>query len=366
MKNRLHIAWIVPGGIGTGALQEGVPVLQQTVTALAQEHDVKVYSLFPVSSTYKPAGFGLWSAPYRRWTSVLRLLWQVRNDHRSRPFDVVHGFWIRPGGLMAVVLQQWLHIPAVVTVQGGDAVYLPSIQYGQLSNSLFRQLAAWTLTKASAAVLLSGRQAETLAGFGIHCAHPVQIEWGVGSQFTKHVRDFRSTLRCLIVGNQVAVKDQATALRTFSQLRGQVDARLTLVGEGPLRKALHSLVSELGIADHVTWIDSVSSHAIADLYHSHDILLHTSLSEGQSLVVTEALHCGLLVAGTPVGPLVDIPESVVMADFGNPHALSQRILETINDTGKITSLYEQVAPWCEKTSLDVSLTRLIALYNSLH
>ena len=62
-KKKKNIAVIIPGGIGTGHNNAGVPVLEQIVKLLSKEYSVIVFSLFKVNADCKSSGFELISIP---------------------------------------------------------------------------------------------------------------------------------------------------------------------------------------------------------------------------------------------------------------------------------------------------------------
>src|SRR4051812_48922922 len=100
---RRRVAVIIPGGIGTGRGNIGVPVLEQQVTLLSKEFDVVVFSLFKVNNDYRPEGFDIISIPGKSFFSrAWALFVAFRKENDKCTFDVIHGFWALPSGLLAV------------------------------------------------------------------------------------------------------------------------------------------------------------------------------------------------------------------------------------------------------------------------
>jgi glycosyltransferase involved in cell wall biosynthesis len=78
----------------------------------------------------------------------------------------------------------------------------------------------------------------------------------------------------------------------------QVDASLIIVGNGPRKKALMQLASDLGVADKVTILDQVED--VTPYYHAAEIfvLSSTARSEAFGIVQLEAMAAGKPVVNT--------------------------------------------------------------------
>lgn len=127
-----------------------------------------------------------------------------------------------------------------------------------------------------------------------------------------------------MVGRLDPIKDHLTLLRSFELLRGQApDARLLVVGDGPERGRLEreagAGVLFLGNRDDVP-------HVLKAL----DVFVLTSLNEGISNTILEAMAAGLPVVATRAGgnpELVLDKETGMLFPPGDVQALG-RILET--------------------------------------
>ena len=91
-----------------------------------------------------------------------------------------------------------------------------------------------------------------------------------------------------------------------------------------------ALAASLNI-NNVSFIAPLPYEQLPAYYSKADILLHTSLSEGQSEVVTEAMSSGVLVCGTKVGLMYDEPSCCVAVDVRDHVALADRVLEILKD-----------------------------------
>jgi len=109
------------------------------------------------------------------------------------------------------------------------------------------------------------------------------------------------------VARLAAVKDHRTLLDAFAIFRaGRADAHLTLIGDGPERRALEEHVGILGLGPAVTFAGEQSD--IAPLLHAFDVFALSSRSEGISLTLLEAAAAGLPIVATSVGGNVEVVE----------------------------------------------------------
>lgn len=100
-----HIAIIIPGGIGTGKNNIGVPILERVIKLMTVDFNVTVFQLYKKNESYKAENFALidtYSAnPILKSIKFLFAFWKVQ---RHRRFKVVHGFWALPCGFLAVLV----------------------------------------------------------------------------------------------------------------------------------------------------------------------------------------------------------------------------------------------------------------------
>ncbi|MCC7205274.1 MAG: glycosyltransferase [Phycisphaeraceae bacterium] len=105
-----------------------------------------------------------------------------------------------------------------------------------------------------------------------------------------------------------AVKDHGTALRAFgsalqrrmeSGSAGQAPPLLLLAGDGELRSDMELLAQDLGIAKYVRFLGV--RRDVPALMAAADVFLLSSLSEGLSVTLLEAMAAGLPIVATDVG-----------------------------------------------------------------
>lgn len=122
-------------------------------------------------------------------------------------------------------------------------------------------------------------------------------------------------------------------LSAWKKVVGNVaDARLILLGDGPLLGEMKTLARELGIGDSVDFRGHV--HEVPDFLRAADIFILPSLQEGMPNSLLEAMACGIAPVGTRIGGVVDIIKegaNGILADPGDSEGLAEGMLKLLRD-----------------------------------
>ena len=137
----------------------------------------------------------------------------------------------------------------------------------------------------------------------------------------------------LSAGRLVGQKDFATLIRAFAGVAKARPARLVILGEGPERNALAGLARELGLAGRVA-LPGFVANPFAWMARAR-VFAVSSIYEGLSMVLVEAMACGTPVVSTdcPYGPREVLEDGKwgPLVPVGDPAALAAAILETLRD-----------------------------------
>ena len=171
-----------------------------------------------------------------------------------------------------------------------------------------------------------------------------------------------------MVGIIRGVKRHEVALRAFALFRdAHPQARLLLVGDGPMSKDMRQLAEELGLGQSVSFLGHRDD--VADLLAAADCFLLSSRSEGVPQAITQALGCGLPVVATAVG---GVPELIIDGRTGllvepeSPQLMAEALARVADDAALASRLGQAGKAHVEEHySLQAMLNKTEALYARL-
>lgn len=130
-------------------------------------------------------------------------------------------------------------------------------------------------------------------------------------------------------------KDQATLLRALQQLLHQGENVYgVIVGSGPAKNYLITLVNELGINERVVFAGQQED--VAPFLSMMDLFVLSSFWEGMPNAVLEAMSMGLPVVAADVAGTAEAVldnQTGFLVPPGNVDALAERLLRLIHDAG---------------------------------
>ncbi len=137
----------------------------------------------------------------------------------------------------------------------------------------------------------------------------------------------------LAVGRHVAQKGFDLLLAAWARVLATLpQARLRIVGDGPLTAELRAQAQALGVADSVRWL--APTPAIEAEYRAAAVFVLPSRYEGMPLVLLEAQALGLpaVAFDCPTGPAEIIaPDTGIVVPAGDTAALAAALLRLLGD-----------------------------------
>ena len=210
---------------------------------------------------------------------------------------VVLAFFGMPCGGIAYGTQILFRTPYIVSLRGGD---VPGFRpydfafYHRLISPFLHQV--W---ERADGVVANSRGLRSLAQrFDRHV--PIQIiPNGVdGDRFTPVERDW-VTPRILFVGRVVYQKGLDLLFHALSNI-GDLDWKLTVVGDGPQLPVLERLARRLEITDRVHFAGWKRGDELVAAYQNANLFVYPSRHEGMPNAVLEAMASGLPVIATRI------------------------------------------------------------------
>jgi glycosyltransferase involved in cell wall biosynthesis len=369
----MRIALVIAGGVDRSGHQRVIPALLWLIERLARRHFVHVFVLrhYEHACTYPLLGstvhdLGRPTGP-RGLQSARQLPRLVRALRAAGPFDVVHGYWATPSGLLTAIAGRWLRIPTLVTFDSGELVCLRSIDYGLQCSRRGRWTVRLTAALASRIHVCSEYMEQLARAAGLDT---VRIPLGVDRRAFEGDRGDRASgppWRLLHVASLNRVKDQFTLLRALSLvIEIQLDVHLDIVGEDTLGGALATLCTALKLDAHVSFHGFQPTVRLGEFYRRAHLLVLPSRHEAAGVVVLEAAACGVPTVGTAAGYIADwSPGAACGVPAGDEAALADAIVNLLSRPGSREQLAREAAARVRSYDADATTAALEQVYGAL-
>ncbi len=202
-----------------------------------------------------------------------------------------------------------------------------SRRYG-LGIELRRALRRWVLQRMKAIIVPSAYLKGVVTHWGLS-PDRIRVVYNAFEPATGDAHPARVSLdaptRLVTVCRLMAWKGVAGLIQTVADLP---DVGLLIVGDGPERAALHTLASQLGVADRVHFAGQVPRDDVGGYLHACHIFALNSRYEGLPHVLLEAMAVGLPVIAADAGgcrEVVQHGENGLLVLPGDTEALRQAI-----------------------------------------
>jgi glycosyltransferase involved in cell wall biosynthesis len=367
----MRIGFVVKGGLHPSGRREVTPVLLALLERLATRHEVHAYTTHHLAEpcTYQLRGVTVHDLGRPGGTGRLARWWQWRALRaalaKEEPYDVFHGFWVDPGGLLAAFAGRRLRVPAVVTCSGGEFSALDDIAYGMQRTLLGRALVATACRGATAVHLPTDYMAHLAAQRG-YAASCIAIGTDLAALPQPAVRLDGPPWNLLQIASLNRVKDHATLIDAIAIARREADLRVDLVGEDTLNGTVQAYAARAGVADRVTFHGYLAFDQLPPFFRAAHLYVQSSRHEASGAAVMEAAASGVPIVGTRVGYVADWDgERAVAVDPGDAAALAGAIVATLRDRDRRARLAAGARAFATSHDVEWTAARFEELYESL-
>ena len=263
--------------------------------------------------------------------------------HRREPFDIVHGHWAVPGGVLAAFFANLVRLPLVMTLHGSD-VYVTE---KSRACALF---ARYGYNKASCVTSVSGDLRERAIALGLDEARAIVVPSGVDSARFPGVSGvaMREELGLPASARVIVALGRLVHKKGFCHLidavtpiiRDSDDVYCVIGGDGDLRHTLSEQATWLGLDGRVLFPGAVPSSRAPEFIAMGEVVAVPSgidsfgNVDGLPLVLLEAMAGARPVVASSVGGIPDALEdgkSGLLVPPGEPGALTEAILMLLDD-----------------------------------
>jgi len=252
-----------------------------------------------------------------RWIQVpfflIAMFYALLTVCRKHRPDVIHAHWVIPQGLIATLVGRILNIPVVTTAHGGDVF--------SLQGSFLAALKKYTLKNSQAWTANTNTTAFTMENLG-KLNRPFIIPMGV--DITRFNINHSATLSgvtkqqkdqiVLFVGRLVEKKGVVDLIQAFADLPAEQlnITELWIIGDGTEREKLEHKADSLKISHRVRFLGRLANDILPEYYSQADLFVAPSIvdrsgdTEGQGVVIIEAMASGVPVIAYETGGIKDV------------------------------------------------------------
>jgi glycosyltransferase involved in cell wall biosynthesis len=228
------------------------------------------------------------------------------------PFDIIHGHSSK-GGALARLAAIGKGLPVIYTLHG-FIIMDPGM--APLHRLFYLNIERLLSMRTARIIAVSPEESRAAVRWGLGKERVVFVPNGVGPPRLVSRPAARRELGVSddavvigFVGRLVAQKAPAVLLRAFAATTRIVpQARLAMVGAGPLGDAMRNLAAELGVGDKILWLGERDARGVLAGF---DIFALSSRKEGLPYVVLEAMATGLPIVATSSAGVEALVESGV-------------------------------------------------------
>ncbi|MCF8346953.1 MAG: glycosyltransferase family 4 protein [Bacteroidales bacterium] len=171
----------------------------------------------------------------------------------------------------------------------------------------------------------------------------VDLEKWPGMDYFKRVTDEKGLLVLGNAGRLVEQKGQGYLIQIARLLKArEIPFRLYIAGSGKLKKELTHACAKHDLQKEIVFLDFVED--IREFLKGLDIYLSTSLHEGSSHVILEAMAAAKPVVAFDVSSMPEMikdGESGFLVPFGDVEQFTERIIQLRNDPGAMERIGAQ-------------------------
>lgn len=144
------------------------------------------------------------------------------------------------------------------------------------------------------------------------------------------------------------------------------DVRFALAGHGSEKTRLENLAGELGVVDRLCFLGTLTKLELADVYRASDVFSSASTSETQSMVLMQAMACGLPAVAVRWRAFKEyVPEDAgLLAEPNNPEEIASKLAILLKDKAKRETMGRHAREFVSAFSAEAVADRWESIYRS--
>ena len=233
-----------------------------------------------------------------------KAFWFSRKLIKKNKYSLTHSFFTVPCGALSWFFYKWNKIPYIVSLRGSD---VPG--YSERFSIIYKLITPFikSIWRNSESVIANSSSFKELA-LRVDSEKKIKvITNGVAldefkPKALKEEREESRNFKVLCGTRITPRKGFRFLIKAVKKLNDKNHKIiLQIIGEGNEQRKLENLVAELDLKNEVEFIGVVKRNKISEYFSSARIFVSTSLNEGMSNAMLEALASGLPIVATDTG-----------------------------------------------------------------
>ncbi len=295
-------------------------------------------------------------------TGLRWMLWQKRKP------DIIHTQLFFGVGLEALATARMLHVPLVGTNHTSIGTFVKPTTPGSaaIAHALW-SYAVWYYRHCSYVTAPSQFVFDTMAEHKFNGPHEV-LSNPIDTEHFTHGIGARTGNVVAFAGRLAMEKNIDVIVRAIAIAQKEIPTiRFVLAGHGPAKDELQALADKLGVGTHIEFRGTLDQAAMAAFYQSSDVFAISSTSETQSMVLMQALACGLPAIGVRAGALPQyiLPSVGFVTEPGDAEAFAKYIVTLLRKAELRTTMGRAAEESSKQYAITAIANRWETLYQSL-
>ena len=283
--------------------------------------------------------------------------------------QLIHVHWAIPTGLIGASVGALLRKPLIVTIHGSD------FRLAMDKSSILKKIFLYVCKRARHLHCVSGVMKKEIEKLGIHGGKISVFPMGIDERFLGVKRDQKRNIShrpITIISNRnlLPIYNVSLLVRAIPiVLKEESKVKFLIAGDGPEREKLEREAKNLKVDDVVQFLGRIPHETMPDLLTEADIYVSTSLYDGTSVSLLEALASGAF----PV--VTDIPanrdwitdgKNGFLVPTDEEDILAKRIIEAIRNKALLEkSICENMSLTKEKVLWPVTIEKVKQIYEGV-
>jgi glycosyltransferase involved in cell wall biosynthesis len=253
---------------------------------------------------------------------------------REGRYDIIDA-WLYPFDVLAAVSRPFTRVPVVISGRRNLDPHESFGRAGGIVDSIADRMTDMVVANSTAAAdyALAHERLDPakvrIIRNGVELPSPERVDRGIRQELG--FEDDQLVIGC--VANYLPVKRHDLLIEAFaSVVKSFPNARLALVGDGPMRPAMEARIMAEGLDKRTRLVGSVAD--APSIIGAFDIAVQASRSEGLPNALLEAAAAGLPIVATAAGGTSEIVrdgDTGLLVPIEDPAALASALLRALTD-----------------------------------